>query len=351
MTPGRDLDLLVLGDQRPLAQDAAARQPARRALVEVAQDRVRVEAVGGVVDRRRRGTPRGRRRGPCRARAWPACGSAAFASCLPRVGVRDRGVQPGAGEPEPAPRGQQSASCQSRHDLDCGMTKSEVQTGSIRRGCARGSSEARVRYGRQGSRDRLHLGGLRRRLSPYARWIALRTPRSPVGSTSGRCSVNIRNMCAVHSPMPLTAVSSRDHLVVGQLGEAVELELAVEHVLGERAQVATLAREKPARDAQLVGVLGEDLLRRRRAAVEAREQLAPDRARGEHRELLAGDRAHERAVELLGPAARRPARSGSGPPKSSISAARTGSARRSRVAGQTRPSATDSALGTPVLVE
>ena len=30
-----------------------------------------------------------------------------------------------------------------------------------------------------------------------------------MGSTSGRWSVNIRNMWAVHSPMPLTAVSSR----------------------------------------------------------------------------------------------------------------------------------------------
>jgi hypothetical protein len=33
-------------------------------------------------------------------------------------------------------------------------------------------------------------------------------PRSPTGITSGRSSWNIRNICAVHSPSPFTAVSS-----------------------------------------------------------------------------------------------------------------------------------------------
>ena len=48
-----DLDLLVDRVQLPLAQHAAARQPARRAPVEVVQQLVRVEAVGDVIDRRR----------------------------------------------------------------------------------------------------------------------------------------------------------------------------------------------------------------------------------------------------------------------------------------------------------
>ena len=53
-------------------------------------------------------------------------------------------------------------------------------------------------------------------------------------------------MCAVHSPMPLTATSSRDDLLVGQLVERVDLQLAGEHVLGQRAQRDDFARERPA---------------------------------------------------------------------------------------------------------
>ena len=47
---GGELDVLVTGDEGPLAQHAPAREAPRRAAVEVAQDGVRVEAVGGVVD-------------------------------------------------------------------------------------------------------------------------------------------------------------------------------------------------------------------------------------------------------------------------------------------------------------
>ena len=47
---GRDLDLLVLGDQRVLAEQAAARQAPCRSVVEVPQDLRRVEAVCLVVD-------------------------------------------------------------------------------------------------------------------------------------------------------------------------------------------------------------------------------------------------------------------------------------------------------------
>ncbi len=48
--PGGDLDLLVGGDQVPLAQHPPARHPPRPAVVEVAQDLARVEAVAEVVD-------------------------------------------------------------------------------------------------------------------------------------------------------------------------------------------------------------------------------------------------------------------------------------------------------------
>jgi len=44
--------------------------------------------------------------------------------------VRDGGVQAGAGEAEGRHSGgQQSASCQARHDLDCDTAKLKVQTG------------------------------------------------------------------------------------------------------------------------------------------------------------------------------------------------------------------------------
>ena len=109
----------------------------------------------------------------------------------------------------------------------------------------------------------------------------------------------MRNMCAVQMPRPLTATSSAIDLLVGELVQALELELAGDHVLGERAQEADLRAREAGGGAQLFGVVGEDLLRRRRAVVEARGQPAVDRARRQHRELLAGDRAHERAVVVV----------------------------------------------------
>ena len=43
------------------------------------------------------------------------------------------------------------------------------------------------------------------RARPYIRAKPLRTPKSSVGHTSSRPIWNIRNMCAVHSPMPRTS--------------------------------------------------------------------------------------------------------------------------------------------------
>jgi hypothetical protein len=49
-------------------------------------------------------------------------------------------------------------------------------------------------------------------------------------------------------------------------------------VLGQRPQVRGLGAREPGGGAQLVGVLGEDLLRCRLAAVVPREQALVDRA-------------------------------------------------------------------------
>ena len=51
LDPRRDFDLAVLGDDLPFAHDAAAGQAPGLAVVEVAQQRGRVEAVGAMVDR------------------------------------------------------------------------------------------------------------------------------------------------------------------------------------------------------------------------------------------------------------------------------------------------------------
>ena len=64
--------------------------------------------------------------------------------------------------------------------------------------------------------------------------------------------------------MPLTAVSSRDQLVVGERRDVVEIELARDDVLGQRAQEADLRARQADRRAQLLGVVGEDLLGRGR---------------------------------------------------------------------------------------
>ncbi len=53
LDPRGDFDLAVLGDDRPLAHDASAGQAPGLAVVEVAQQLGRVEAVGAVVDRAR----------------------------------------------------------------------------------------------------------------------------------------------------------------------------------------------------------------------------------------------------------------------------------------------------------
>ncbi|MCY4571293.1 MAG: hypothetical protein OXF01_00715 [Gemmatimonadetes bacterium] len=63
------------------------------------------------------------------------------------------------------------------------------------------------RSGRHGSARARTSRGAGRSASPSSNRAPSRTPRSPVGITSRRPSRNIRNICAVHSPIPHTADS------------------------------------------------------------------------------------------------------------------------------------------------
>ncbi len=103
-TPGRDLDLVLGGDERPLAQRAAVGHPARLAAVEVAQDLMRVEAVGAVVDlaaAKRRVAGRG---------AMPAVRTGVVGGRRgAAVRVRNRRVQGGRAETDGGNSAQQAA--------------------------------------------------------------------------------------------------------------------------------------------------------------------------------------------------------------------------------------------------
>ena len=76
------------------------------------------------------------------------------------------------------------------------------------------------------------------------RCTAVQMPRSPTGSTSGRCSRNIRNISAVHRPNPLT-IQAFDHLLVGQLVELVQQQPPVADAAAEVAQVSDFLRAQP----------------------------------------------------------------------------------------------------------
>ena len=132
--------------------------------------------------------------------------------------------------------------------------------------------------------------------SPYARSTARRMPRSPTASTSGRPSVNIRNMCALHSPMPLTATSSAITSSSESSLQAVELELAGEHVLGQRAQEGrpSRARARPRRAARRGRRRGSpraSAAGRRSARAAARRSRAPRAPRAAGRRSRARARA------------------------------------------------------------
>jgi hypothetical protein len=89
------------------------------------------------------------------------------------------------------------------------------------------------------------------------------------------------------------------HLLVGQSIQFAETQPAVGDVLGERAQVAHLRVGEPGREAQLVGIVGEDLLRCRHVAGEAGLQAREHHVGRPGRHLLAEDPAHEDREPVL----------------------------------------------------
>ena len=106
-------------------------------------------------------------------------------------------------------------------------------------------------------------------------------------------------MSTVHGPEALHSDQLSRHLVVGQIGELVQPQLAVLHVLGKVAEEGDLGARQAARHAQLLGVRVEQLLRRGGAAAEQADQ----RARRSLRAALVescwpDDRAHQRAVRV-----------------------------------------------------
>jgi hypothetical protein len=112
--PRRNLDLLLGGGDRPLAQRAPVGQAADLALVEVAQDQVRVKAVGAVVDlaaAKSRVAVAGMPRAPGGRRSGVVFGGGGAA-----VRVRDRGMHDGRTEPRSGDGAQQTAACQTGHD-------------------------------------------------------------------------------------------------------------------------------------------------------------------------------------------------------------------------------------------
>ena len=186
---------------------------------------------------------------------------------------------------------------------------------------------ARVRYGRHGSASSVSACGAGGRVEPVRAHRRVAHPevtrRQHVGPVQREHQEHVRGPLAD----PLDGGELADDLArrgarAAGRGRARRTRSARPASAGRR----TFACEKPAADAQLLGVVGEDLLGRRRRAVEALEKPRPDRRGGLHRQLLAGDR-RARARRTLGGRPRQSGSSGSGPPKSSISRAITGSAR------------------------
>ena len=85
-------------------------------------------------------------------------------------------------------------------------------------------------------------------------------------------------MCALQTPMPLTAISSAITSSSGKVIEAVEFQRAVDDMLGERTQIAHLGVAQAGRDAHLLLVVREHLGRGRGSAAVAGDKPAIDSA-------------------------------------------------------------------------
>ena len=178
-----------------------------------------------------------------------------------------------------------------------------VQTGSLSSD-ATGSGEASVRYGRHGSAMRSISSG---RAALEAVGALDRPPDPEVADRQHVGAPQLEHQEHVDAPRaePLTVESSAITSSSESSSRRSSSSSPVDDVLGQRAQVRDLGVREPGGRAQLLGIVGQHLLRRRRAPAEAVGQAPVDRARGLGRQLLADDRAHERAV-LVGAPARAP---------------------------------------------
>ena len=135
---------------------------------------------------------------------------------------------------------------------------------------------ATVRYGRHGSAISRQTAGLGSSGSPKRSRIATRIPRSPTGKTSGRFSAKIRNISAVQTPMPLTAVSRATIALSSQPVEVIEEGLLSRERprRGSRTYAPShpTARRRappPRRRKQTLGECGSPARARSRASIEA----------------------------------------------------------------------------------
>ena len=149
-----------------------------------------------------------------------------------------------------------------------------------------------------------------------------RTPKSSVGHTSSRPSWNIKNMCAVHSPMPRTSTSSRTTSSSGRRATR-RARPSRRSTFSARSRIdAAFAPDSPAPRRSSTG--SASTASARRLAVEQRFEAPVDRGGGAARELLVADHARELG-EVRAP---RPAAASSGTRAAAPSAASTGRAAR-----------------------
>ena len=151
-----------------------------------------------------------------------------------------------------------------------------------------------------GRRDALHRGGvgdLPQRIGALDR---VADAEVPDGQHVGALQVEHQEHVCAPDADALDGNQLGDHLLVGQLVQALQLEFPGEGVLGQRAQVADLRAREARGGAQLFGLIREDLLGRRGAPLEALGQAQEDAAGGLRRELLADDRADQGAVVVGG---------------------------------------------------
>ena len=103
-----------------------------------------------------------------------------------------------------------------------------------------------VRYGRHASARAWQSRGLGSSASPCRSRSATRTPRSLAGKMSGRLRAKIRNISAVQTPIPLTAVSAS--VIASSSQESsnfVERNLPGDDGLGQVEHVPGLGAERP----------------------------------------------------------------------------------------------------------